>query len=606
MCGIAGYVTTKNSNSLSIGPILSKLSHRGPDDIGYYEDDQCSIGMTRLAIVDVHNGKQPAVDNTNQLAVVFNGEIYNFKELVLNFCRSFSTCTEAELIGHLYRQFGSGFVKLLRGMYAIAIWDRNSRKLLLIRDRFGEKPLFWFMKNEVFYFSSEVSALPYHSLNLSINTRSLFSLFRYGYIEPDSSIFNEIQALPPASILHYQNNSVRIERYWSANSVPKIQCTRVEAEQIIDEALEESVFLQSYSERPMGVYLSGGVDSSLIAYYLSRLHYDQIKTFSIGFQETYFDESDLAVQVSKSIGSEHHSLQLIPSQADLEECLNALDQPFADSSFFATYFLNKFAKANGIIVAFGGDGGDESSLGYDRYRALYLSTKYSSFLELISEFKILKGTASPRYRKFLDAISRSTSLDQTYQSFIEFNSRNDILKLLSPEFTNELDFSLANTFSDSSDLLTIMDEVSHFDLQTYLPGDILSKVDIASMANGIEVRSPFLDHKYFEKSVSIPTKMKINSWGTKLILKRIATQKIPQVNFYRKKMGFGIPRADWLRGPFLPYVEDVLLGRECRERGWFNADYLNQVVKEHKTGFNRDSLIWPALVIENWARNSKF
>jgi len=575
--------------------------HRGPDELGTFYADNFAMGITRLAIVNVDFGQQPVQDLHNKYVVVFNGEIYNFRELRKIYADELrkywvkSTISEAELIAFLFNKFDKDFVHKLRGMFAIAIWNKHSSSLTLIRDRFGEKPVWYYHREGQFLFASEIKAFKSFNLPLTLNLNSINDIFQYGYICPPKSIFNEIHCVPAGSILTVTKDGVDVSKYWNLYRNSQNNISKMEAYDSVESALSSAVELQCYSERDFGLYLSGGVDSSLIAFYLQNNFNTPIKTYSIDFHELKYDESEMSLKVSKVLGTNHKSFFLDPSQENLKEVFDSLDQPFADSSFFATYFLNKFAREDGIVVAFGGDGGDESFIGYDRYRAIYLAQRFALPIHVA---RVLISTLfSPfvKRNRIFKALSLSDDLSSLYEQFIVLNNPHFLKNLINTEFQYN-----SNPMTRGV-ILSEVEDFVRFDLNTYLPGDILVKSDLASMANSIELRSPFLDHEYFQTAASIPLKYRVNTRHSKILLKEIATKNLKGIDFYRKKMGFGIPRAEWLRGPLAKYSREILLGDDCKNRGWLNQNYLREIIDEHELGADHDNVIWPALVLESWA-----
>jgi len=602
MCGIAGVISIDDSRAHMLEGMLDKLSHRGPDGRGVLLGDNFALGMTRLAVVNIGSGKQPVDNSDNTLIVVFNGEIYNFRQLIIEYRHLFGeNCdiygiSEAVLITRLFEEFDISFVELLRGMFAIAIWDKTNARLVLIRDRFGEKPLYYSVQKNMIFFASEIHAFRNIATNFSINMTAVQDVFEYGYILNQDTIFKEILIVPPATVLEIREGEIASHIYWKYDARNKISCGVHQALEILDASISASVQLQSYSERNFGVYLSGGVDSSLIAFYLQQINSTKVDSFSIGFREKLFDESAVAKSVSLSIGTSHHSFILSPTRENLEKCLFSLDQPFADSSYFPSFFLNQFAHDNGIVVAFGGDGGDESFLGYDRYRAILIAHRFRIPLRLSQYLVKNIDFHSPRYSKFFKVKSSYSDLYKLYHELVQLN-KLDVFKSIFSE-----DISSRNRKFSRGNFLENVEDLIELDLNTYLPGDILFKTDRASMAHGIELRSPFLDHKYFEIASSLPTSMRIRLFQSKFLLKKLVSEKIPEVNFYRTKMGFGIPRADWMRGPFLPILKEVLLSESCKNRGWFDVKQLRHEIELHKSGIDRDNILWPALIIESWAQ----
>lgn len=604
MCGIAGRVGALDGSSAPIEAMVATLHHRGPDDRGYFRAPGVELGMARLAIVDVAHGQQPTHDNSGAITTIFNGEIYNFPELrneLVGQGYHFKSNGDCEVISNLYHRYGKNFVTRLRGMFAIAIWDARNETLLLIRDRVGKKPLLYSVTPGGLLFASEARALIAAGVSRDVDFSALNDVLAFGYINSPRTIYRDIRALPPASILSVNKNGTTIENYWQLDLAHKATWGRDESLERMREALCDAVQVRTTFERKAGAYLSGGVDSSLVTKYLAENSPQGLNSYSVRFAESAYDESQFAAEVAARVGTTHHTLDLEVSSSSLTEVLNSLDQPFADSSYFATYQLNKAAKAH-IVVAFGGDGGDEAMAGYDRYRATVALQKINLLLGLAAPLRPLARKLGRRGARLASQLHRERSLATRYLSAISLNQPTEMANLLSPGIR----VNTQQDFVRQMELVGQLDTVEQLvatDFATYLPGDLMVKADWTSMAHGVELRSPLLDHNFLELCAQIPTRFRSAPSGGKLLLKELATREISGIDFHRSKMGFGIPRAQWLRGPFLPVVEEILLSEQCRNRGWFNPGYVSEVIAQHKGGRDLDHIIWPALVIESWAQN---
>lgn len=604
MCGIAGRVGALDGSSAPIEAMVATLHHRGPDDRGYFRAPGVELGMARLAIVDVAHGQQPTHDNSGAITTIFNGEIYNFPELrneLVGQGYHFKSNGDCEVISNLYHRYGKNFVTRLRGMFAIAIWDARNETLLLIRDRVGKKPLLYSVTPGGLLFASEARALIAAGVSRDVDFSALNDVLAFGYINSPRTIYRDIRALPPASILSVNKNGTTIENYWQLDLAHKAMWGRDESLERMREALCDAVQMRTTFERKAGAYLSGGVDSSLVTKYLAENSPQGLNSYSVRFAESAYDESQFAAEVAARVGTTHHTLDLEVSASSLTEVLNSLDQPFADSSYFATYQLNKAAKAH-IVVAFGGDGGDEAMAGYDRYRATVALQKINLLLGLAAPLRPLARKLGRRGARLASQLHRERSLATRYLSAISLNQPTEMANLLSPGIR----VNTQHDFVRQMELVGHLDAVEQLvatDFATYLPGDLMVKADWASMTHGVELRSPLLDHNFLELCAQIPTRFRSTPSGGKLLLKELATREISGIDFHRSKMGFGIPRAQWLRSPFLPVVEEILLSEQCRNRGWFNPGYVSEVIAQHKAGRDLDHIIWPALVIESWAQN---
>ena len=609
MCGITGGIGPSAPSKKLLDAQLKSLAHRGPDDSGTYVNDGVGLGMGRLAIVEIAAGKQPATDASEQITMVFNGEIYNYRELRHELAQSGIHCrtsSESEVVINLYLKHGLDFISKLNGMFAIAIHDARDNSLHLIRDRMGKKPLWISQVNDnTLFFASEVRALMLARPDRTLRTDMVAEVMQYGYINAPHSAFNEIAQLPPASVLTWHDGKTSTAKYWEPDFDTKVQIPFEEALEITKKLIEESVSRRLVSERPLGSFLSGGYDSTIVTAYMAKLMSEKVQTYSIGFHSAQFNEAHHAKQVANYLGTNHHEEILSPDPAlVVEKISHVLDQPFADSSIVPTYLLAKFAREN-LIVALGGDGGDEVFGGYDRYLATPVMQKFNPFLGLARTGLNIAGKQSfgntRKINRVGSQLSPKASLAARYSSILSLAQPPDLSALLSPNFQT----SLAETaFIDqfASGDISSLDRMIRSDFAAYLPGDLLVKVDIATMANSLELRSPMLDVNVVEWGVSLPRKYKIKGFETKHILKDVARSLVPANLINRPKMGFGIPRAEWLRTGMKEMVLDTLTDATAIQRGWFNDGEVKKVIEIHMTGEDKDSLIWPMLMLELWAR----
>ena len=609
MCGITGGIGPSAPQQLLLDAQLKSIEHRGPDDSGTYLNNGISLGMCRLAIVEIAAGKQPALDAAGQIHIVWNGEIYNYRELRAELegrgvhCRDSS---ESEVVINLYIEFGLDFINKLNGMFAIAIHDSRDNSLHLIRDRMGKKPLWISQLNDgTLYFASEVRALMLARPDRTLRTEMIAEVMQYGYINSPNSAFNEISQLPPASVLTWHEGRTKIKKYWEPDFDTKAQIPYEEALEVTKKLIEESVERRLISERSLGSFLSGGYDSTIITAYMAKLMKEKVQTYSIGFHSAQFNEAHHAKQVAKYLGTNHHEEILSPDPAlVVEKISHVLDQPFADSSIVPTYLLAKFAREN-LIVALGGDGGDEVFGGYDRYLATPVMQKLNPFLGLARGGLNFLGKQSlgntRKINRVGSQLSSKASLADRYSSILSLTQPNELINLLHPNFYTK-GAELSSLASFNADNLSPFDRMIRSDFDSYLPGDLLVKVDIATMANSLELRSPLLDVNVVEWGVSLPRKYKIKGFETKHILKDVARSLVPAELIDRPKMGFGIPRAEWLRTGMREMVIDTLTDTTATQRGWFDASEVKRVVNTHMASENRDNVIWPILMLELWAR----
>jgi asparagine synthase (glutamine-hydrolysing) len=610
MCGIAGGIGPSAPNKLLLDNQLNTINHRGPDDQGTYVNQGIALGMCRLAIVEIVAGKQPASDARDLIHLVFNGEIYNYRELRNELEMSGVHCrdsSESEVIINLYLKHGLSFINKLNGMFSIALHDQRDNSLHLIRDRMGKKPL-WISQTQdgTLFFASEVRALLPVRPDRTLRAEMVAEVMQYGYINSPNSAFNEINQVPPASVLTWQDGKTKTSTYWELDFDTKIDISYAEALETTKELIEAAVSRRLISERPLGSFLSGGYDSTVVTAYMAKLMSEKVQTYSIGFNSAQFNEAHHAKQVANFLGTNHHEEILNPDPALLVETISkVLDQPFADSSIVPTYLLAKFAREN-LIVALGGDGGDEVFGGYDRYLATPALQLANPVLGLARTSLNFIGKQSFGNKRKINRVgsqlSPKPSLAHRYSSILSLAQPHELSTLLAKDFqsSNAQDLSISNFQSGK---LSSFDRMIRSDLQAYLPGDLLVKVDIATMANSLELRSPMLDVNVVEWGISLPRKYKIKGFETKHILKDVARSLVPANLIDRPKMGFGIPRAEWLRTDMKEMVTDLLTDKVAADRGWFNQVEVKKTLDLHMSGTDKDQILWPILMLELWARN---
>lgn len=609
MCGITGGIGPSSPQQLLLDAQLKSIEHRGPDDSGTYINNGIGIGMCRLAIVEIAAGKQPATDASEQIHIVWNGEIYNYRELRAELetrgihCRDSS---ESEVVINLYLEFGLDFINKLNGMFAIALHDARDNSLHLIRDRMGKKPLWLSQLNDgTLFFASEVRALMLARPDRTLRTDMIAEVMRYGYINSPNSAFNEIHQVPPASVTSWSDGKTTTATYWTADFDTKVTIPYEEALETTKELIEAAVSRRLISERPLGSFLSGGYDSTVVTAYMAKLMKEKVQTYSIGFHSAAFNEAHHAKQVANYLGTNHHEEILSPDPAlVIEKISQVLDQPFADSSIVPTYLLAKFAREN-LIVALGGDGGDEVFGGYDRYLATPVMQRLNPFLGLARKGLNFAGKQSfgntRKINRVVSQLSPKSSLASRYSSILSLTQPHELISLLNPNvYSDRAEVAFVNQFGSGD--LTSFNRMIRSDFLAYLPGDLLVKVDIATMANSLELRSPLLDVNVIEWGVSLPRKYKIKGLETKHILKDVARSLVPVELIDRPKMGFGIPRAEWLRTGMREMVVDTLTDTTATQRGWFHSTEVRKVIDVHMAGEDKDNLLWPILMLELWAR----
>jgi len=611
MCGIAGGVGPSAPSLQALEAQLTKLEHRGPDDHGTYVNQGISLGMCRLAIVEIAAGKQPFESSDGKTKIVFNGEIYNYRELreeLVALGHEFNGASESEVIIAAYRQYGPDFPNHLAGMFAIALFDQANDALILVRDRVGKKPL-WFSKRAdgSILFASEVKALLAALPNRTLRKGAVAEVMQFGYVNAPNSAFTEVRQIPPATMAIWHHGDWSMRAYWQPDYETEIQISYQDALVETKNQIEAAVARRMISERPMGAFLSGGYDSTVVTALMAKLSSQTVKTYSIGFDHPQYNEAEYASAVAKHLGTDHHQEIVKPDPAlILQELAASLDQPFADSSFIPTYLLAKYARQE-VIVALGGDGGDEVFGGYDRYIAAPLMQRANYLLAIAKPIAsaLSKGGAvnERKLKRIVSQLQAHPSLAARYASIMSLTQPTQISRLLKPEFNlagaNDIyinDFKRVGV-RDS------LHAMIRSDFEHYLPGDLLVKADLATMANSLELRSPLLDHQVIEWANSLPAKFKVAGRESKHILKDIARKLVPAELIDRPKMGFAIPRADWLRNELRQVTHDLLTDEVARSRGWFDQHEIHKILSEHQSGQDRDSIIWPALCLELWARN---
>ena len=623
MCGIAGIVGISGSYRVDIAHVRSMcrtIVHRGPDDEGTYVRGAAGLGMRRLSIIDLSTGHQPIHNEDETIWLVFNGEIYNFPELrhqLEAHGHRFYTNTDTEVIVHLYESYGSECVRLLRGMFALALWDERKQQLLLARDRFGKKPLHYALSKDRLVFGSEIKALLAASPELAeVSSEGLLNFFCFGYIPDPFTAFTHIQKLPPGHLLEFSNGSIQTRQYWDLPVYSEYEPpSEEECLERLEHHLAEAVRIRLISDVPLGALLSGGVDSSTVVALMARLSSRKIKTFSIGFSHQDFNEAEHARAVAQRFETEHHELVVEP---DIEETVSGLttllEEPFGDSSIVPTYHVCRLARQH-VTVALSGDGGDELLAGYDRYTS-YLRRRWTRFLPLFpfrtgewyrNHIHPLLPTAWPgrRFMFNLSLASRDRYIDSI--SVLPVGTREPSLfsgdfMALAAGATSPYESFRHYFAKPASDSLSAM---LYLDAKTYLPSDILTKVDRMSMANSLEVRAPLLDHHFAEWAAKTSPRWKLRHGEPKYILKKLAERLgVPHSVLYRKKQGFSMPLVHWFRQKPTPALLEILLEPRTMQRGYFNERGVRQLLREHRNGTrDRSYELWHLLIFELWHRN---
>ena len=621
MCGIVGIVRSDNGpvDEPQLSRMCAAIRHRGPDDDGFYVNGPVGLGMRRLAIIDLKSGRQPIHNQDRTAWIVFNGEIYNYRDLrekLEKLGHSFYTNSDTEIIIHAYDRYGADCPKHLSGMFAFAIWDERTQELFLARDRVGKKPLLYAQVNGQFVFGSEFSALLLHpDISRDIQPEALHYYLSFGYVPAPLTAYRAIKKLEPGHTLRWRNGEIRIERYWQPDFSKKIDIREEEAGECAIEILREAVRVRLVSEVPLGAFLSGGIDSSAVVALMSEQSSEPVKTFSIGFEEQDFTELKHARRVAEHLGTDHHEFIVRPDALEMLPLLvEHHGEPYANSSAIANYYVARETRKH-VTVALNGDGGDEAFAGYERYTAMKLAEKYHKLPALLRESvvkqainmipssgtrrrssvrdakRFLKAASLPpveRYLGWVSVFDEETKRDLYSEGFPQEREETRVADLLEPWFAR------ANGAGS-------VDAAMLTDIMTYLPNDLLVKMDIATMAVSLEARSPFLDHHLIEFAASLPENLKLRGLTKKYLLKRVLKRLMPTLDLKRRKMGFCVPIGYWLRGELQPFLRATLLSKKALSRDLFKPDAVKHLIELHARG-ERDysRRLWTLLVLELW------
>jgi len=613
MCGIAG-VLSFDGRPVGLDEVRSMCSvmcHRGPDDEGFRLEPGLGLGMRRLSIIDVEGGQQPVRNEDGSVWAVFNGEIYNFRELRDELERrghTFLGASDSETIVHLYEELGIRCVEKLRGMFAFAVWDSRRQQLLLARDRMGIKPLYYAVAGGRLLFASELKAiLQCVEIERQLNWRAVSHLFTFLSTPRSESIVAGVAKLEPAHVLIAERGgAIRQQRYWDVQF--EADESRSEADFVarLRELLEESVRLHLVSDVPVGAFLSGGVDSSSVVASMSRLMSGPVKTFSIGFGEEDYNELEYARLVADKVGAEHHTLVLAPDvRSSLDEIAWYLDEPFGDSSAIPTYMVSKLASEH-VTVVLSGDGGDELFAGYDKYAVEGRERRAARWPAPVRQALGTLARLMPegmRGRNFVR--HRTLGHPERYLDATTMFRMDQQRKLFQPDvFAHIVEY---DPWQREVECLVRfgghwLSALQYLDFQSYLPLDILTKVDRMSMAHSIEARVPLLDHRLVEFAATIPPELKLRGDTRKYVFKRALEGLVPAEIIDRPKRGFAIPLGRWFRGELAPFVSDLVFARRSRERGIFNPRYIERLLKWHGRGREFDLQLWTLISFELWCR----
>jgi asparagine synthase (glutamine-hydrolysing) len=638
MCGICGAVWTSADRSLPgdrLDAMMGRIAHRGPDDAGMYRDDHAALGFRRLSIVDLSGGHQPLSNEDGTVWTVFNGEIYNFPALRHRLearGHALRSKGDTEVLVHLYEDEGTGMFGLLRGMFALAIWDAPRRTLILARDRLGQKPLLYRNDGSRLSFASELKALlalPERDIPRRVDPLAVDEYLTYGYVPHPRTILEGVNKLPPAHYAVWHGGELRIERYWTPDWNRELSRPIEEDVAELRATLEDAVREQMIADVPLGAFLSGGIDSTIIVGLMQRASSRPVKTFAIGFPDPAYDETRYAELAARQLGTEHRTFMVEPRAWEtLPELAWQFDEPFADSSALPTWHVARETRRV-VTVALTGDAGDELFGGYDRYRALALTELFQRLPA--TPRRLLGGTVTRVLPRSAKSRSRLRALERIFERinepagarYLGWMTTFDEAGRLSLYSDEQLD-ALATAAAllddpgstDPSSLLARAcgmagrrDRVTQAmvgDLLTYLPDDLLHKVDMASMAHSLECRGPFLDHRVVELAAAMPLdrKLRFRPGRSKVVLKRAFADLLPPPIRTRRKMGFGVPVGRWFRVELKDELEGVLLDRRALDRGLFRPESIRDLVTEHVEGRREHGhRLWALVMLELWFRN---
>jgi len=623
VCGIAGKVSVRGSVSRELIERMCEAQvHRGPDSRGVHLAEGVGLGIQRLRVIDLETGDQPLYNEDRSVAVVLNGEIYNFRELrseLESRGHRFSSRGDTEVIAHLYEEMGPRLCERLNGMFAFAVWDESRRSLLLARDRIGKKPLHYFVGDGALGFASELGALMADpDIPRDLDPTALDCYLAYGYVQAPRSIWRGVRKLPPAQTLVWRDGDVAMNRYWQLDYSRKVDGDPEELEEELRRRVGAAVRRRLVADVPLGALLSGGVDSSVVVSEMAAASERPVKTFSIGFPEERFNELPKARLVAERYGTEHTELIVEPNATEIAPTLaRHYGEPYADSSALPTFYLAELTRRD-VTVALNGDGGDESFAGYQRYVANSLTRP----LELtaarprraVAEWARGHLTASEggTFLSYARRFLMSCDLDRAerYAHYVKIFDQRERRDVLDAAFREQVEPGASDAViqgpwdrASGHDRLDVLMEI---DVETYLPGDLLPKVDIATMAHSLEARSPLLDHEVMEFAAALPARRKARLLEKKRILRRAYRQRVPAEILDGPKRGFGVPLAAWLRGDLRGWAHEVLLDPLTLGRGELRPYGVRRVLDDHIAGrSDRSSQIWALIMLELWRREFK-
>ncbi len=626
MCGFTGIFYSRDERAIDatlLARMNDSLAHRGPDDCGYHTEPGIGLGHRRLSIIDISGGHQPMFNEDGSVVVVYNGEIYNFQELIKELREAghrFRTSCDTEVIVHAWEEWGADCIKRFRGMFAFALWDQNQETLLLARDRLGIKPLYYaILADGAVLFGSELKALLQHpDLPRNIDPRAVEDYFAYGYVPDPKTIYRDVAKLAPAHYLTFRRNEPfpSPRSYWDLSFETRGGLTEAKACEELVEHLREAVDIRMIADVPLGAFLSGGVDSSSVVAMMAGLSVSPVESFSIGFDQASYDETYYAAEVAKAHKTRHHLRKVNANEFDLVDRLAGIyDEPFADSSAIPTFRLSSITREQ-VTVALSGDGGDEVLAGYRRHRwhhyeelvraRLPQGIRGPVFGLLGSVYPKMDWAPQPlRAKSTLQALARDSSGGYFHSVSIVPDDlrRNLYSEAMRRNLQGYHAGEVLKGYMENAPVEDHLSRVQYVDLKTYLPGDILTKVDRASMANSLEVRVPILDHHFVEWAARLPAELKLNGREGKYVLKKAMEAHLPSNVLYRKKMGFAVPLTAWFRGPLRERVKSSLGGDVLADSGYFDMTSIAELVEQHHAGLrDHSAVIWALVMFESFLR----
>ena len=625
MCGIVGIVKTDGApvHRNWVEAMNRSIHHRGPDDDGFYVNGNVGLGMRRLSIIDVETGHQPAHNENKTVWVVFNGEIYNYQEIRASLEQRghrFETHSDTETLVHLYEEYGEQGISRLRGMFAYALWDENRTKLILARDRFGIKPLYYTLAGQMLLFGSELKTfLAVSAFEPELDPAAIEAFLAYLYIPGPQTVFRNVKEVPPAHYLLYENGRFSLTRYWTIDYEAQPAVSPQEWEERFLSQFQDSVKSHLISDVPLGAFLSGGIDSSAIVAVMAQESSKPVETFSIGHEGkgSFQDERVYARAIAERFGTHHHEFIVTPDIRDLlPKLATCFDQPFADSSAIPTYYISELTRRH-VKVALSGLGGDEIGGGYERYLGMLWIERYRRLPSYVRQ-RLIKPLVSllpdpESGRRWADRLKRfvvSAEMDSVasqYASLITVFARQDRDRLIAADFaraesSHSPDVLLHNIFA-SQHADTTLNQVMLADLRLYLANDLLVLTDRVSMFHSLEVRVPFLDHPLVELMAQVPSEQKLSLKGKKLLMKSALSKVLPPAILHRKKLGFSVPLALWLRTDLVPLMKEILSVDEIKRLGYLNSSEVQRTMSEHMAGrANHENKLWALMNLVCWHR----